>query len=89
MWCGRNNQEVQDLPRWLRHMTLCFEAHTRRLWILPNPTDPNTRFVDVMGGRSLPEGEYHMCATLIRSNVRVRVRHVSETEGDLGGRFCT
>ncbi len=78
---------VEGLPNELEHMTLCFEAATRRVWILPNPTDPTTRFLDVMGGRTLPQGEYHLCVTLWDDSCRVFVRQVSETEGNSGERF--
>ena len=87
MWSEGSGQAVEGLPSKLTYMTLCFEAETRRLWILPNPTDPTTRFLDVMGGRELPEGQYHACVGLHNATARVRVREVSETEGDLGGRF--
>ena len=78
---------MQGLPDNLHHFTLCFDHGARRLWIRPTPTDPTTRFLDVMGGRELPEGQYHVCVTLWNNTTRVFVREVGETEGDLGGRF--
>ena len=87
MYCHDESWYVEGLREELAHMTLCFEAETRRLWILPNPTDPTTRFLDVMKGRSLPQGEYHLCVTLWDDSSRVYVRQASETEGNLGERF--
>ena len=43
----------------LRHIVLCFEAETRRLWILPNPSDPRERFLDVIGSTTLPVSKWH------------------------------
>ena len=78
---------MEGLPEGLRHFMVCFDHGARRLWVRPTPTDPTTRFVDVMGGRTLPEGEYHACVGIRKNSPRVRVREVVDGDGDLGGRF--
>ncbi len=92
VYSDNSGRRVQGLPTRLSHFTLCFDHGARRLWILPTPTDPITRFVEVMEGRTLPvrtlpEGEYHVCVALIRTDNRVCVREVVDKDGDLGGRF--
>ncbi len=78
------------IPKGLKHMMLCFEPETRMLWILPNPTDPMTRFVCITETSTLPEGQCYICVEFMFESIpgtRVTVHEVMETDGDLGDRF--
>jgi hypothetical protein len=66
------NYGVEGLWDELRHIVLCFEAETRRLWILPNPSDPRERFLDVMGSTTLPGGKYSLIVQLCGKTTRCR-----------------
>ena len=67
----------------LKHVLSFFAAvdyQAQRLWIRPTPTDPTTRFLDVMGGRTLPGGRYYVCVTMWLDS-RVRVTNCDECGG--------
>ena len=49
------------------HFAMCFDNTTRRLRFRKNPTDPATRWFDVMGDKTLPEGQYYACVASARS----------------------
>ena len=74
------NYGVEGLWDELRHIVLCFEAETRRLWILPNPSDPRERFLDVCE-------ELNRIITSQRHTLKIRTVDLINIGGDGGKRY--
>ncbi len=66
------------------HFAMCFDNTTRRLRFRKNPTDPTTRWFDVMDDKKLPEGQYYACVMTTDHRKHISVRHVTSVHYPYG-----